>query len=144
MQDPTFVNLFLEESGNSAASALRTGYVGRLMRCNIYVTSNARSYVDGGAANADVYSMLFLGREAYGTVGIANTTPDVVDRGGDGYSNNTGQSVRPVEIIVKPLGSSGALDPLNQRGSIGWKMSLAIQVLQSSWIRDLEHINAFS
>lgn len=143
MQDPTFVNLFLEEASNGG-QALRSGYVGRIMRCRIYVTSNARSYADGGANSADPYSMLFIGAEAYGTVGIGNTTPDVVDAGGDGYSNNTGRSVKPVEIIVKPIGSSGALDPLNQRGSIGWKMSLAIKVLQSNWIRDLEHINAFS
>lgn len=145
MQDPTFVNLFYEEAeSNAAGNAMRSGYVGKILRTNIYVTSNARSYADGGASNADPYSMLFIGREAFGTVGIANTTPDVVDRGGDGYANNTGMQVKPVEIIVKPVGSSGALDPLNQRGSIGWKMSLAIQVLQSAWIRDLEHINAFS
>jgi N4-gp56 family major capsid protein len=142
MQDPVFVNLFIEEAPDSA---LRSGYVGRILRCRLYVTSNSRAYVDGGASNADVYSMLFIGREAYGTLGMAGITPDVVDQNGSAeYANNTGKSVRPVELIVKQLGSGGTQDPLNQRATVGWKMSLTTSVLNSAWVRDLEHINAFS
>jgi hypothetical protein len=68
----------------------------------------------------------------------------MMDAGGDGYSNNTGKQVKPVEIIVKQLGSAGADDPLNQRSSVGWKMALATSILNSAWILDLEHTNAFS
>lgn len=142
MQDPIFVNLFTEEAPNSA---LRSGYVGRLLRCNIYVTSNAREYADEGAGSTtDVYSMLFIAKEAYGYVGMAGITPSIVDNGPVNGKNLTGQKVRPVEIIVKQLGSAGADDPLNQRATVGWKMSLATAITNSAWIRDLEHTNAFS
>ncbi len=142
MQDPIFVNLFTEEAPNSA---IRSGYVGRLLRCNIYVTSNSREYADEGVGSTtDVYSMLFIAKEAYGYVGMAGITPSIVDNGPVNGRNLTGQSVKPVEIIVKQLGSAGADDPLNQRATVGWKMSLATAITNSAWIRDLEHTNAFS
>lgn len=145
MQDPVFVNLFLEEAEAGDASGLRSGYVGRILRCRIFVSSNAQSYSAQGAGSSTPYAMLFIGREAYGYVGMAGVTPEMMDEGGaDEYNNNTGKEVKPVEIIVKQLGSSGALDPLNQRATIGWKMSLATSVLNNTWIRNLEHINAFS
>jgi N4-gp56 family major capsid protein len=143
MQDPVFVNLFIQEAGDG--SPIRSGYVGRLLRCKIYVSSNAREYTDEGVSSTtDVYSMLFIGRESYGYVGMAGITPSVVDGGGPNAKPLTGQSVKPVEIIVKQLGSAGSADPLNQRATIGWKMALAAVVTNSAWIRNLEHTNAFS
>lgn len=143
MQDSTFVTLFTREG--SAGNPIRTGYVGRLLRCKVFVSSNAREYADEGAGSTtDVYSMLFIGRDAYGYVGMAGITPSIVDNQGAMGRPLTGKSVRPVEIIVKPLGSAGADDPLNQRGSVGWKMALATSVTNSAWIRDLEHTNASS
>jgi hypothetical protein len=56
----------------------------------------------------------------------------------------TGQMVKPVSIIVKNLGSAGADDPLDQRGTIAWKMAFNSAVLNSSWIRNLEHVNVAS
>lgn len=142
MQDSTFVNLFVNEISDSP---IRSGYMGRLLNCRIYVSSNSREYADTGVGSTtDVYSMLFIGKESHGYVGFGNITPDMMDGGGDGYANNTGKQVKPVEIIVKQLGSAGADDPLNQRATVGWKMSLATTVLNSAWIRDLEHTNAFS
>lgn len=125
---------------------LRSGYVGRLLRCKIYVSSNSREYADGGVGSTtDVYSLLFIGREAYGCVGIGNTYPNLMEDGAPPKSHNmTGQNVKPVEVIVKPLGSAGADDPLNQRATVGWKMSLAESITNSAWIRDLEHSNVFS
>lgn len=142
MNDATFVNAFVQEVSDSP---IRSGYMGRLLNCRVYVSSNAREYADGGVGSTtDVYSMLFIGRESHGYIGMAGIDPNMSDAGGDGYSNNTGMQVKPVEIIVKQLGSAGADDPLNQRSTIGWKMSLATSVLNSAWIRDLEHTNVFS
>lgn len=145
MQDPTFVNLFIDESGGDS-NPLRSGYVGRILRCKIYVSSNSRKYVDEGVGSTtDVYSMLFIAREAYGTVGISATTPNLdLDSANPMSTNMTGQNVKPVEVIVKPLGSAGADDPLNQRATVGWKMSLGEAVTNSAWIRDLEHANVAS
>ncbi len=145
MQDPTFVQLFIH--GDGGGEALRSGLVGRIMQCQIYVTSNAREYVDGGVGSTtDVYSMLFIAKEAYGHVGMAGSFPNLMEDG-SGTSNltgMTGKSVKPVELIVKQLGSAGTADPINQRATIGWKMSLQSAVLNTAWLLDLEHTNAFS
>lgn len=141
MSDAEFVNLFTEEAPDSA---LRSGYVGRILRCKIYVSSNAREYVDGGVGDTDVYSMLFIAREAYGHVGMAGIDPKVVDLGNEKAGPMTGMNVKPVEIIAKQLGSAGSSDPLNQRATLGWKMAFAVSVLNSAWIRDLEHTTILS
>jgi N4-gp56 family major capsid protein len=142
MQDATFVNMFVQEAPNSA---LRNGYVGRILRCKVYVSGNAREYADAGVGSTtDVYSALFIAQESYGLVGMGNITPDVVDGGPETERNMTGKPVKPVEIIAKPLGSAGADDPLNQRGTIGWKMALDVEILNSAWIRNLEHTTVFS
>ena len=36
----------------------------------------------------------------------------------------------PVKIIIKQLGSGGTEDPLDQRGSLGWKVAYAAKILQ--------------
>lgn len=143
MQDSTFVNLFIEAGESGDNNPIRSGYMGRILRCKIFVSSNSKIYTDSGAdSSTDVYTMLFIARESYGIVGMGNLTPSVMDNAGDGYSNNTGQNVKPVEIIAKQLGAGD--DPLNQRATVGWKMAFAISVLNSAWIRVFEHTNAFS
>lgn len=142
MLDPVFVNLFSRETGDSA---LRSGYMGRILNCRLYVTSNAYELADQGVDSlTDVYGMLMIGKEAHGYVGFGNLTPDMMDGGGDGYSNNTGKSVKPVSIITKQLGSAGADDPLDQRATMGWKMAFATSVLNANWIRNLYHVTIAS
>lgn len=147
MQDSVFAALFIEEA-EQGSTPIRTGYVGRILRCKIFVTANGRSYVDGGADSAsDVYSMLFIANESYGITGIAGSSPNLgVDSGGVNGRNLTGAGKRasPVDLIMKPVGSAGADDPLNQRGTIAWKVSEDTSVLNSAWIRDCEHTNDFS
>lgn len=145
MQDATFVNMFVQE-GSGEGNPMRSGYVGHLLRCSIYVTSNSREYVDEGVGSTtDVYSMLFIAREAYGTVGMAGSFPNLmIDGQGEKGRNMTGMAVKPVTMIIKQLGSAGADDPLNQRATIAWKMSLQTSVLNSAWLLDLEHTNSFS
>jgi N4-gp56 family major capsid protein len=146
MQDPTFVNLFIEAGDKGDANPLRSGYVGRILRCKVFVSSNAREYADEGVGSTtDVYSMLFIAKEAYGLVGIGATTPNFgVDGAPEKAKNMTGQNVKPVELFVKQLGSAGSSDPLNQRATVGWKMSLGEAITNSAWIRDLEHANVAS
>lgn len=74
-----------------------------------------------GASNAPVYSTVIYGQNAYGDVEL----------GGSGKN---------VEVIVKPNGSSGALDPLNQRGTIAWKVKgYCCTILQDAFIVRIEH-----
>jgi N4-gp56 family major capsid protein len=64
---------------------------------------NGKTFPGAGAGGANVHSAVMLGEEAYGITKIA----------GEG----------DVQVIVKGLGSSGSLDPLNQRQTIGWKIN---------------------
>ena len=77
----------------------------------------------GGASNGDeVFATIIYGQDAFGMVKL----------GGKGKPN--------IRIIVKELGSSGDQDPLDQRGSIGWKVPFfACAVLQDDFIVRIEH-----
>lgn len=74
-----------------------------------------------GASGADVYSTIIYGADAFGSISL----------GGNGDN---------VEVIMNPPGSSGALDPLNQRGTIAWKVKgFCSAILQDDFIVRLEH-----
>lgn len=64
-----------------------------------------------GASELPVHRALFYGKDSYGAVDLEN---------GGG---------KP-DIIVKQLGSAGTDDPLNQRGSVGWKLPFTCEILQ--------------
>lgn len=75
----------------------------------------------GGASGVNVYGTLIYGQDAYGDVEL----------GGSGKN---------VRVIINPPGSSGAADPLAQRGSIAWKVQgFCCVILQDSFIVRLEH-----
>lgn len=87
-----------------------------------WTTTNALKVVPygGGASGAEVYSTLIYGLNAYGTIKLGGT-------GGN------------VRIIMNPPGSSGALDPLEQRGTIAWKVKgFCTVILQDDFIVRLE------
>lgn len=87
-----------------------------------WTTTNALKVVPygGGASGADVYSTLIYGANAFGTIEL----------GGTG---------RNVQIIINAPGSSGALDPLAQRGTIAWKVKgFCTVILQDDFIVRLE------
>jgi N4-gp56 family major capsid protein len=63
-----------------------------------------------------VWNNIILGQEAYGVVKLGS---------------------KEAEFIVKPLGSSGTADPLNQRGSVGYKYPFATRLLNDNWITRL-------
>jgi N4-gp56 family major capsid protein len=143
MNDTVFVNLFTEEAGDS--SALRSGYMGHLVNCDIYVSSIVYEDADAGVGGTtDVYSAIILGQDAFAVAGMASLMPSEVDMGGDNVRNMTGKPVKPVNMIVKELGSGGTSDPLNQRGSIGWKVSHDLEILDSSRGINLYHTNMYS
>lgn len=88
----------------------------------VYTTYSACIIPSGGGNSCDVHASIIYGQDAFGMVKL----------GGKGKPN--------IQIIVKPLGSSGYNDPLNQRGSIGWKVPFfATAVLQDDFIVRLEH-----
>lgn len=77
----------------------------------------------GGASNGDeVHATIIYGQDAFGMVKL----------GGKGKPN--------IRIIVHDLGKSGDLDPLEQRGTIAWKVPFfACAVIQDDFIVRIEH-----
>lgn len=144
--DPSFKEMFIFEEDHVA---IRTGYMGKLLNMRFYVTSNAKAYVDGGlGSTTDVYTATIIGNHALYILGLAGY-PDTNSVWTDNSDTNMkavdwDPNRRPVEIIAKPVGSSGAVDPLNQRGSLAWKMALTPKVANSALIRVLEHTNIMS
>lgn len=75
---------------------------------------------DTSKAGADVHSTLIFGKDAYGMVDVA----------GSGA----------LQIIIKPHGSAGTSDPLNQRATVGAKVAAyAAKILNELWIIRIEH-----
>lgn len=74
--------------------------------------------VSAGAANVDVYPILYFGKEAYGSVALR------------------GQGAVSPTII--PVGQKTKDDPLGQRGYVGWKTWFACVRLNENWMARLE------
>jgi len=82
-------------------------------------TTNAKVIPAATAGGAvDVYCTLIMGKNAYAMTRISTLT---------------------LQNIVKPLGSAGTEDPLNQRATSGWKLSFVGKILQQPWIVRVEH-----
>ena len=82
-------------------------------------TNDAGAFIDG-KHQYDVHATLVFGADAYG----------VIDVDGSGT----------METIIKPHGSEGSGDPLNQRATVGAKVAAyAAKVLNPLWIVRIEH-----
>lgn len=104
------------------AEQIENGEIGKLFGVIFIESSEAPVYAKAGAAAADVGAALVFGEDAYG----------VVDLGVVGAS--------PVRTIVKPLGSAGTADPLDQMATIGWKVDgFAAVILNQNWLVRVEH-----
>lgn len=89
-------------------------------------TSNARIFASNVASGATatlgaVYLTPVIGEEAIAEVKFSSDT---------------------VRLIVKGVGSAGALDPLNQFGTVGWKASYAAKVLNDAFIQRIETLSS--
>jgi N4-gp56 family major capsid protein len=82
------------------------GMLGKMYGIYFKEVDEGVKFAGAGAAAADVYGTIFLGRKAYGL-------PDI------------GGSMKP-EIIVHPAGSAGSADPLNQFNTVAWKCAFTV------------------
>lgn len=78
---------------------------------------------EAGAKGRDVYATLIFGDNAYGVTEIAG--------GG-------------LQHIVKQLGSAGSADPLDQRGTAGWKATRASKRLVEEYMVRIESCSTFN
>jgi N4-gp56 family major capsid protein len=141
MRDEIVREMFQADNANAGTNPFRSGRVGELLNMVIYVTDHAYVNTDAGASSTDVYYTFILGQEAYGVSGISGFTPNMpnVATPDNQFGGMTGQTIKPVEIILKDLGSAGAADPLNQRASAAWKASHVAKTLQAAFATVIRH-----
>lgn len=102
------------------AEKVESGEIGRLFGVVVIEATTGITFAGAGASGVDVAGTIVFGQNAYGTVDIE----------GSGA----------VQSFVKPLGSGGTADPLNQRSTIGWKVpAYTAVILQPDWIVRIEH-----
>lgn len=96
------------------------------------VTLGASEFRGTGTNNAlwDVYSSFVYGKEAVGSVGFGTEHAEEIY---SGISQNPSR-VPAVQAIQHAPGSSGAVDPFNEVGSLAWKAWYAGAILNSNWI----------
>ena len=92
--------------------------VGSLAGVRFIMTTNAKIRTGEGDSGIDVHSTLIMGMHA-----VAQTRVS-----GEALKN-----------IVKPLGSAGTADPLDQRSTSGWKLTYVATILNDNFILDLQH-----
>lgn len=105
------------EKYSSAMNAMENE-VGKLNDVRFIETTNAKIFSGAGAGSIDVYATVILGANAYGVSRIS----------GEALKN-----------IVKPLGSAGSADPLEQRATSGWKATFVAKILNDNFMVRLEH-----
>ena len=112
--DETFVAV----SRYQDKEAVYQGEIGRLFGCRIVETTEAKIFEGAGSGGADVASVIVLGQYAYGYTSFKGAKP---------------------RVIVKPAGSAGTADPLEQISTVGWKMDgFGVKLLQPEYAVRIE------
>lgn len=94
------------------------GEVGKLDDVRFVLTTNAKIFAAGGSGSIDVHGTLILAQDYYAISRIS----------GEAMKN-----------IVKPLGSAGTADPLDQRSTSGWKATFVATRLNENFAVRIEH-----
>ena len=112
--------LWQDVSKYSNAEQIYSGEIGRMFGV-VFVESTEGYYANNSASTpVEVHHSLIFGADAYGTIDIE----------GSGA----------VKSIIKPAGSAGTADPLDQRSTVGAKiMAYTAKVLNANWIIDIQH-----
>lgn len=92
------------------------GEIGSYRQVRFIQSTNAKIFAGAGASSVDVYSDLMFGANAFGVTKIG-----------------------AMQSIVKPYGSGGTSDPLNQRASVGWKSYFTAAILNDAFVIRNEH-----
>lgn len=99
-------SLWQDISKYNGAENIMKGEIGRIHGVRFILTTMCPTDATTATAGT-LHKTLIVGKDAYGVVDVNGSS-------------------RP-EIIIKPTGSAGTEDPLNQRASVGWK-AMAVTV----------------
>ena len=111
---------FVDVHEYASQGAVMEGEVGAYKNIRFVASTNAKIFAGDGATGSaykatggdyDVYSTLIFGKDAYG----------ITELQGNGLKN-----------IVKPYGSGGTGDPLDQRATSGWKATTVCKILDDT------------
>lgn len=117
--DPRFIEVVKYKN----PERIFNGEIGTLEGVRFIETTEAKKFTNAGESGIDVYSTLLLGENAYATTKI--------EGGG-------------LETIVKPLGSGGTADPLNQRSTVGWKAMKVTEILSQQYMIRIETASTYN
>lgn len=125
-EDPNWV----EAHKYAKPEEIYEGEIGKIAGVRFIESTEAKIFAKAGGAKSstdstkiDVYSTLIIGANAYATT--------KVEGGG-------------LQTIVKPLGSAGSADPLDQRATIGWKAMKVTEILSNEYMVRVETGSNFS
>jgi len=110
----------------SENNPLLKGSVPQAYGISFYRTSAAKVFptaAQSGTTASDVYATLVFGQESY-----------LVSK----------FSMQNVRTIIKPPGTGGPFDALDQYGSIGWKASATAGILNQAAMLRVEHTSFFA
>ena len=96
------------------------------------VTGTATTNPRATSNRADNYQTVVMGREAVGSLGFG------FEHVKEAYM--AGDNLPGVQMIMHSRGSAGSADPLNEVSSLGWKSWHASTILNSNWIRNVQHV----
>ena len=110
--------LFVKVAAYQDKEKVYNGEVGRLGGVRLVETTEAKIFEGAGADGADVASVIVLGKDAYEYTSLKGSNP---------------------RTIVKPAGSAGTGDPLDQISTVGWKMDgFGVKLLQPEYAVRIE------
>jgi N4-gp56 family major capsid protein len=101
----------------ASQSGVIEGEIGTYEEIRFVETTEAKVKTGEGTGSIDVYCTLVFGANAYGITRVS----------GEALKN-----------IVKPLGSAGSADPLDQRATSGWKATFVAKILNENFIQRIE------
>lgn len=102
----------------SSQKDVMEGEVGKMDNVRFIMTTNAKISSSAGAGSIDVHQTLIMAADYYGISRIS----------GEAMKN-----------IVKPLGSAGTADPLDQRSTSGWKATFVATRLNENFCVRISH-----
>jgi N4-gp56 family major capsid protein len=124
MGDSDVVQAYQQAAPRSESNPLFSGELFDWMGVRFDITSQARIFSSAGLSGADVYGTVVFGESAFAAIRFEE---------------------QAVALVVKPLGSSGAVDdPLDQLASVGWKASHASGILDQTRLVRVEHVASIS
>lgn len=121
MSDTTIQSVLQNAGVRGNSNPYFTGDQFDYLGVRILDTTNVPVISGGGlslAAAVHVFQTMMFGEEFYGESEFTWDT---------------------MEIVVKPIGSGGTSDPLNQFGTIGWKAAYTAEILNNAFGQRIEH-----